>query len=110
MSAPAGVEVTAEYRRPRSGRLEAWAARTTDGVWLFEREETAGTPWTLVHVPTRDAYPTLPILADAGLYGTLADAAAAAGDGRALAELARRAADYADLVITVTRAAGRAAG
>lgn len=41
-------------RRTRSGQtgLECWAARTTDGIWKFERQETAGTPWAVIHAAT----------------------------------------------------------
>jgi hypothetical protein len=33
-------------------RAECWAARTTDGVWDFERTEEPGTPWSVGHTPT----------------------------------------------------------
>jgi hypothetical protein len=32
---------------------ECWAAKTTDGVWLFERLEIPGTPWAIIHAETR---------------------------------------------------------
>jgi hypothetical protein len=35
-------------------RSECWGARTTDGVWDFEREESPGTPWVVIHRETRE--------------------------------------------------------
>jgi hypothetical protein len=32
--------------------LECWGARTPDGVWVMEREESKGTPWLLFHQPS----------------------------------------------------------
>lgn len=34
-------------------RRECWEATSVDGVWVFEREESSGTPWMLYHYPTR---------------------------------------------------------
>lgn len=31
---------------------ECWGAKTTDGVWEFEREESSGTPWLIWHRPS----------------------------------------------------------
>ena len=30
-------------------KAECWGAETTDGMWAFEREESAGTPWIIIH-------------------------------------------------------------
>ena len=30
-------------------KAECWQAETTDGVWRFGREESAGTPWLIIH-------------------------------------------------------------
>lgn len=34
-------------------RPECWGARTADGIWVFDREDEPGTPWTVTHLPTR---------------------------------------------------------
>jgi hypothetical protein len=48
--------------------LECWGAKTTDGLWDFEREESPGTPWLVYHTPSvADGSYTLPVL----LCGTL---------------------------------------
>lgn len=48
------VRITARARRlTRTGttrRPEAWAARSLDGQWVFEREDSPGTPWLAWHV------------------------------------------------------------
>jgi hypothetical protein len=56
------VEVTSRHRAFRSGRLETWAARSTDGTWTYERTEDSGTPWVVTHVPTggSDLFGSLP--------------------------------------------------
>jgi hypothetical protein len=36
-------------------RKECWGARTTDGAWDFDREESPGTPWIVIHRATRIA-------------------------------------------------------
>ncbi len=33
---------------------ECWAAKTLDGIWEFEREESSGTPWLIYHRPSLD--------------------------------------------------------
>jgi len=38
--------------RGRSGRPEIWSARSTDGTWTYERDESPGTPWAVTHNPT----------------------------------------------------------
>jgi hypothetical protein len=52
--APLGEKVMQNtFRRaghPEAGtRKECWGARTADGVWYFEREESPGTPWLIWH-------------------------------------------------------------
>jgi hypothetical protein len=34
-------------------RPECWGARTTDGIWAFDREDEPGTPWTVTSLPAR---------------------------------------------------------
>lgn len=67
-------------RRGGGERLEVWSAASRDGVWKYERMETHGTPWTVVHVPTG---------LDGAWYGKLDDARAATADGTALAYVER---------------------
>ncbi len=31
---------------------ECWQAETTDGVWVFGREDSPGTPWLVIHKAT----------------------------------------------------------
>jgi hypothetical protein len=69
------VTVTARFPAFRSGRIEAWAAVSADGVWKYGRLEMAGTPWQVEHTPTG-------VLGD--WYGTLAAAREATADGSAL--------------------------
>jgi hypothetical protein len=39
---------------PDSGRTrrEVWGAITADGLWMFDREDSPGTPWWIRHLPT----------------------------------------------------------
>jgi hypothetical protein len=55
------IEVTSRYPG-RSGRMEVWSARSTDGLWTYEREESAGTPWVVTYVPSggSDLFGSLP--------------------------------------------------
>ncbi len=48
------VKTTFARRITRGGmtRPECWGAQTTDGVWAFEREDSPGTPWVVVHLAT----------------------------------------------------------
>jgi hypothetical protein len=68
--------VTARFPSFNGRRVEAWAARSDDGVWVYERLEITGTPWVARHVPTG---------IDGPWHGTLPDARAATADGTALA-------------------------
>jgi hypothetical protein len=86
------ADVTRRYRAFRSGRPEAWAAASRDGLWTYERLEISGTPWEARHVPTGIAGPW---------YGTLTAARAATADGTALAAVER---------IAVHERGGHAAG
>lgn len=70
------VDVTAQRPAFRSGRIEAWAARSLDGVWAYERLEVSGTPWEVRHLPSGTA---------GDWYGTLTAACQATADGSALA-------------------------
>jgi hypothetical protein len=36
----------------QTAHLECWEAETVDGVWLFEREDSPGTPWLVYHQPS----------------------------------------------------------
>jgi hypothetical protein len=72
--------VTARYPAFRSGRLEAWEARSDDGVWLYRRLEISGTPWSVVHVPSA---------IEANWHGTLTAAREATASGSALAAVER---------------------
>jgi hypothetical protein len=46
--------VTITHRAPnlRTGRTEIWQARSTDGVWQYDREDEIYTPWVITHLPT----------------------------------------------------------
>lgn len=77
---PTPVEITARYPRPGGGRVEAWAARSRDGVWTYGREELPGTPWIVQHLPTGRDVPVW--------FATLEAARWATADGSALAALA----------------------
>jgi hypothetical protein len=59
-----------------SGRMEAWAAASIDGIWTYTRIEDDGTPWSVEHIPSA---------ADCGLFGTISKARRATFDGSALA-------------------------
>jgi hypothetical protein len=60
-------------------RMETWAAVSADGEWKFEREESPGTPWLLIHVPTDRVV---------GMYGSLPKAREAVARGWAQAKIA----------------------
>ena len=53
-ASPALIPVKDRRRAPhiRSGRTQSWEVTSTDGLWWFLREETAGTPWWAIYVPT----------------------------------------------------------
>ena len=70
------VTVTSRFPSFSGRRVEAWSAKSDDGVWTYERIEDTGTPWEATHVPTG-------ICTD--WYGTLSAARAATADGSALA-------------------------
>lgn len=54
--------------RDGSTKRHTWAARTTDGVWGFDRTEEAGTPWEVFHLPSvADGSLTLPVTSTANL-------------------------------------------
>jgi hypothetical protein len=74
------ADVTARFPAFRSGRVEAWAAASRDGVWKYERIEDTGTLWTVIHVPTG---------IEGDYYGTLTAAREATADGSALAYIER---------------------
>ena len=74
------ADVTARFPSFRTGRLEAWSAKSRDGVWAYERIEDTGTLWDAIHLPTG---------LSGGLYGTLSAARAATADGTALAYVER---------------------
>ncbi len=93
----APVRSTRSFRRLIRGgagrtREECWGAETLDGVWDFEREESAGTPWLVYHRPSvaSGAY-TLPVT----ICGTLRACRALVASGGADEELARRLAETA---------------
>jgi hypothetical protein len=73
------VTITSRYPAFRSGRVEAWSAKSDDGVWEYERIEITGTPWEVKHVPTGRIVPHW--------YSSLPNARAATADGTALAAL-----------------------
>jgi len=70
------VDITERYRSFRTGRPEAWAAVSRDGIWHYRREESPGTPWLVEHLPTGEI---------ALMSGTLRAARIATADGSALA-------------------------
>jgi hypothetical protein len=65
----------------RRTRRECWAATSSDGVWHAERIEDVGTPWVLMHLPTRT---------DLGLFSTLERVKAYVMTGRADQALTER--------------------
>jgi hypothetical protein len=67
-------------------KAECWGAKTVDGVWDFEREESPGTPWLVYHLPSvADGSYTLPV----ALCGTLRACRAYAANPAAEADMAR---------------------
>jgi len=89
------VKTRFAYRLTRGGagvtkRRECWAAKTTDGVWDFEREDSPGTPWLVYHNPSvaDQTYP-LPVT----LCGTLRQCRVLAASGALDEALARRIAE-----------------
>jgi len=74
------VDITERYRSIRTGRMEACAARSRDGLWLYERLDMPGTPWRLVDAASR---------ADCGWFGSLPKARAYTASGEAARELAK---------------------
>jgi hypothetical protein len=60
---------------------ECWGAQTTDGVWDFEREDSPGTPWVVIHRETKEMV---------HLCGTLRGCRWFVAAGHAQAELERR--------------------
>jgi hypothetical protein len=34
-------------------KAECWGAETADGVWAFDREDSSGTPWLIIHKASR---------------------------------------------------------
>ena len=74
------ADVTKRFPSFRSGRLEAWAAESRDGIWRYARLEIGGTPWVAIHIPTETEGPW---------FGTLTAARAATADGSAMAHVER---------------------
>lgn len=76
----------------RTGQMQCWGARTTDGEWSFVREESSGTPWLIYHEPSvKDRSYTLPVMQ----CGTLRECRLAVGRGYAARDLERRKAERA---------------
>ena len=78
MTVLAPVEKTL-FLPTRGGGRQCWAARTTDKDWGMNREDEAGTPWSVTHLPTGivvDRY--VPSLTDCRAY---------VASGQALADL-----------------------
>jgi hypothetical protein len=73
--------VTKKFPAFRSGRIEAWAAVSDDGVWKYERIEDTGTLWSVIHVPTG---------IEADCCGTLTAAREMTANGTALASVERQ--------------------
>jgi hypothetical protein len=65
----------------RGGGTQCWSAVTKDGTWGLDREDEAGTPWSVTHLPTG-------IVADR-YVGTLTDCRAYVASGQALADVER---------------------
>jgi hypothetical protein len=82
------VKITSKYQAFRSGRLEAWSAESTDGVWKYERIEDVGTPWEATHVPTGKPVPLM--------FSSLPNARAATADGTARDQMVRECPHPAD--------------
>ncbi len=66
---------------------QCWAARTADGVWDFQREDSPGTPWLIYHRPSV-ADGSCPVPVD--MAASLKRCAEAVAKGWADKELARR--------------------
>lgn len=69
------ADVTRSFPAFRSGRVEAWEAKSRDGVWEYRRLEISGTQWEVLHLPSGTA---------GDWYGTLTAARKATADGSAL--------------------------
>ena len=65
----------------RGAGLQCWGARTTDGLWGFDREDMPGTPWSVTHLPTGTVVDRC--------VGTLDDCRAYVASGGAQADLER---------------------
>jgi len=65
------INITARHRSTRTGKPEIWAARSRDGRWTYDREETTGTPWIVQHRETGEER----------WFGTLGAARAATANG-----------------------------
>jgi hypothetical protein len=63
----------------RGGGTQCWSAKTKDGTWAMDREDEAGTPWSVTHLPTG-------IVVDS-YVGTLDDCRAYVANGGAQADL-----------------------
>jgi hypothetical protein len=72
------VTITATYPTGRSGRREAWAAKSDDGLWTYHRLEMSTSPWATEHVSSG---------LEADWQSTLDDARAATADGTALTQI-----------------------
>jgi len=74
------VTVTERHPSFRSGRLEIWAAVSTDGTYTYNRIEDTGTLWAVEYVPEHT---------DCGLFSSLPKARRATASGEALAAVNR---------------------
>lgn len=83
------VKTRMAHRLTRGGvtrSAECWGARTTDGIWDFEREDSPGTPWLVYHQPSvADGSLPTPV----SLRGSLRDCRWYVAAGHAAADLDR---------------------
>lgn len=70
------VTITSRYPSFNGRRVETWSAVSADGTWKYERLEIAGTPWSVLHVPSG---------IEGNWHGTLTAAREATASGAALA-------------------------
>jgi hypothetical protein len=80
--APAAVLAPVDKTRmlpTRGGGVQCWSAKTKDGTWGMDREDEAGTPWSVTHLPTG-------IVVDR-YVSTLTDCRAYVASGQAEADL-----------------------
>lgn len=106
------AEITVTDQRPRlihggtaRTRPEVWGARTVDGVWGIDREESPGTPWLVYHLPSvKDGTCPGPVMEFGSLRACQLNIANAEYAAWALADAKTR---HASLMATIAEIEGR---